>query len=409
LQDSSAPSLRWIARRARERLGASRATPSIDSLREAVMRGRWQLRPPWNLPVALLLFVALDALVFKTGLSERIASPRSDVGAVGYLVRFETARPATPGIDDALVIGASDVAYALNPAAAAATWPAARLRLVDGGMPGGNLRVDLYVLRKLDPRRDRYRMVVVALPYFDANQDGASDDEPNDIDQLAPILGVEDYVDFALTFPGVGRKTNALVRGFVGSAHWARQWRSFAMAPRRRLTEIARRERAGANYSYASNPDDERTLLTMIGLGLDPITGALRIPPRLAQRDRDLLRRFTRPRPRERAMELALDQAAYSHEWLGRIVSYYRGSRTRVVFVRMPAGPIRYARLEPPPGAPSIVDEFRHEPGVTILDPQLFTFLEKPELYFDPRHLNRAGSVEFSKTLLGALLPLEAP
>jgi len=93
------------------------------------------------------------------------------------------------------------------------------------------------------------------------------------------------------------------------------------------------------------------------------------------------------------------DKYRYRKEWLGRIVDRYRGTSTRVVFVRVPRAPV------PPPASgtalPSAISELA--PAVTIVDENAFTSIEKPEYFFDSLHLNAQGREEFSKQLAARL------
>jgi hypothetical protein len=91
--------------------------------------------------------------------------------------------------------------------------------------------------------------------------------------------------------------------------------------------------------------------------------------------------------------------ARYRRKWLGRILDRYRGSPTRVVFVRLARGPVpRPAYLVEKKS--SSIREFVAQPNVLLCDEHAFESLEHPELYKDAFHLNRDGSTLFSKLLV---------
>jgi hypothetical protein len=366
-----------------------------------------RLRAPLNLPMALLCFLACDALLTHSGLYERIVSPDSVAGSAWYFVQFEESRSPTARVWDVLVVGASEVAHSVYPAAAEAAWPSAPLHLVSGGLNGASTRVAYYLLRKLDPHKTRYRMVVVPLLWYHAFTQGQFDDNLGDVDRLAPTIGLGDYLEFSRSFDQWSLEIRALLVGLVGSAYLAPELRSFLTHPRQQLEWIAARKRSGARFNYASNDQAPNLGRDVVGLAFDPRTGALQFPPGLSDEERRLVIASVRPRPPRSAQILSRQNAAYYHEWLGKIVSYYRGTGTRVVFVCMPEGPIRVPWYEPPEGAPSLVDEFRGEPGVSVVDEATFKFLEKPEYFFGLRHLNRAGAGEFSKKLMQVLLEID--
>src|SRR5262249_28525087 len=117
-------------------------------------------------------------------------------------------------------------------------------------------------------------------------------------------------------------------------------------------------------------------------------------PPRLTAAERDALRArlLQPPAPQTGAL------AEYRRLWFGRITDRYRGSPTRIVFVRIPRGPItRPAALSD--ARRGVVRELSAQPGVLLLDERAFDALERPELFFDGLHLNATGRADFSPAL----------
>ena len=90
--------------------------------------------------------------------------------------------------------------------------------------------------------------------------------------------------------------------------------------------------------------------------------------------------------------------AAYQRTWFGRIIDRYRGSGTKIIFVRLPRGPIpRPAGLDSKPT--STIRELAARPNVLLCDEHAFESLEHPEFYKDGLHLNLEGSRQLSYLL----------
>jgi len=93
----------------------------------------------------------------------------------------------------------------------------------------------------------------------------------------------------------------------------------------------------------------------------------------------------------------------YRAHWLGKIVDLYAGTKAKIVFLEMPRGPV--ARMES--GVPAyVLDSLRSRPNVQVLPVDAFHDLERPELFADGLHLNRAGRPLFSQRLAQRLLEL---
>ncbi len=76
----------------------------------------------------------------------------------------------------------------------------------------------------------------------------------------------------------------------------------------------------------------------------------------------------------------------------------YRGSRTKIVFVRLPRGPVvRPDKLVRKKSAS--IREFARSPNVLLCDEHAFDSLERPEFFKDAVHLNREGCARFSAML----------
>ena len=131
----------------------------------------------------------------------------------------------------------------------------------------------------------------------------------------------------------------------------------------------------------------------MVGLEVDFSTLKATIPAWFNQAQRDTIRDLVRqPWPQNGRL------AAYRRKWFGRIIDYYRGSRTKVIFVRLPRGPVvRPDNLVRKMS--SSIREFGGRPNLFLLNEHAFDSLEHPEFFKDAEHLNRAGVTRLSLML----------
>jgi hypothetical protein len=174
----------------------------------------------------------------------------------------------------------------------------------------------------------------------------------------------------------------------------------FLLHPRERiaLVNLNRKGWAGWTYDY---DDEERS---MAGVSVNWKTRLITLPPGTEPTyrqifDQTLLRKPAPPNGMVRE---------YSLQWIGRIVDRYRDSPTRIVFIRLPRGPI--APLSDVPLNPqSSLRQFAKRPRVYIGDPMRYAQLERPDYFKDPLHLNRPGAHEFSTMLVDEVRELIGP
>lgn len=134
---------------------------------------------------------------------------------------------------------------------------------------------------------------------------------------------------------------------------------------------------------------------TLAGLRIDWQTNKATYPESLSARERqlidDVLLRPAEPQTGR--------MGAYRRECFGRILHRYQGSRTRLLFARVPRGPI--------PRPASLVQKRsavpRQLPGVTLLDEGLLNELEHPDFFIDPLHLNAEGCRRLTEILTRAV------
>jgi len=98
---------------------------------------------------------------------------------------------------------------------------------------------------------------------------------------------------------------------------------------------------------------------------------------------------------------------AYFRYWYGHILDLYRGTQTKIVFFRLPRGPV--SPPDYPPKRDSAIRQLASKPNVVVLDEHLFGELERPELFYDAMHVNREGSTRFTRMLAAEVARVLTP
>src|ERR1019366_9073006 len=131
------------------------------------------------------------------------------------------------------------------------------------------------------------------------------------------------------------------------------------------------------------------------GLRIDWPAWKVTFPPGLDQNQIDTVNRDLMRDPAPQTGRLA----AFRRAWYGRILDRYRGSPTKIVFVRLPRAPIPRPDSLRRAKSASIRDFASRVPNVLLCDEHAFDSLEHPELFRDALHLNREGIARFSPML----------
>jgi len=98
---------------------------------------------------------------------------------------------------------------------------------------------------------------------------------------------------------------------------------------------------------------------------------------------------------------------AFRTRWFERIVDYYRGSSTKVIFVQVPRWPMDAPLLRTLPNAPDLRDDERiRAPNVVFVDEHLAEDLEEPRYFYDMFHVNKLAREAFT-TRFGRVLRKE--
>jgi hypothetical protein len=346
----------------------------------------------WILLALASLFVA-DSLLFRTGWYTKFLEPDSSAGTLESRLYWLRTAPA-PAKPEILVVGDSRIAEGFS-ASIANTAAGGRFRFWNFGVSGATPRVWYYSLRAADPTRRRFAAIVFALgDYSDDDWFAEFDRRATDQSYLAMELGLRDCFSFAESMRdlplGIHALFGCLFRGIV----LRDDVQAFLARPGTRLQHAADWRAHGLAYlaAYAGQSAD------LNGLSIDWSTRTIHFPDRIPQTVRDNVERFVMRRPVAQTGEVA----RYRRRWLGGILDDYRDSSTRLIFLQLPRGPV----VDPATSQPhntGFIDSAARMSCVEVLPPGAFTDLERPELFFDGLHLNRAGRAIFSQRLAAIL------
>jgi hypothetical protein len=324
-------------------------------------------------------------MVFRTGLYSRLLEPDSSAGLLQSILDDEKRRVvASP--NEVLAIGDSRMGFrarAANEIEAQTGYHFATI-----AMPGSTPRVWYYMLREVDPTARRYAAILIGVNEYDDEDYEDLSNRETDIRYVTPLLRWTDVFPFVASYPEWRTRWEAgLAAVFKGYAYRA-DLQDFLVNHKFRMKKIegARRVGAALRYNQAWGSSD------LTGLSVDWKTMTIHFPEGSTDAQKRLLTGVL--------MRGTTDQTGlrgkYLRQWYGRIVERYRGSRTKIVFLRLPRGPVVRPNLVASKTA--VARELAaSNPQVRLLGEHAFDSLEQPHYFGDPLHLNDPGSQEFSR------------
>jgi hypothetical protein len=339
--------------------------------------------------LACLGVFGLDALAFRTRWYPQLLQPDSTTGLFEMVLWRE--RQAQKRYGDNLVVTVGDSRFGLAPKLSNETNPPPNYMLRSAGVAGTSVRDWYYMLRDLDPSANRYRAVVFGInSYDDEDEAFEPDDDVRSLHYAIARLRVTDAIDFAFSFHSWELRWEAFRGSLFKGLVYQTDLREFLSNPKKRI-RLARFNRSGFEewtYNYLG------TERSMAGLEIDWSALKAAFPPGADDNQRGTTENFLLYRPGPQTGRLA----AFRRQWFGRILDRYRNSRTKIIFLRLPRGPI------PRPdflsrAKSSSIRELAARPNALLCDEHAFDSLEHPELFGDGMHLNRAGVAKFSPML----------
>jgi hypothetical protein len=342
-------------------------------------------RPAAAILLALVGFFALDGLVFRTGLYTSILEPESSTGTFEQILRREQNAQSRYGAN--LIVTLGDSRFAYYPRVANQHTAETGFSFRQAGVAGTDARAWYYMLRDLDSTRRRYRAVVLGVDDYD-DEDGAYDigDDLATLHYCAARLRYSDILAFSRSFDSPRVQWEAFRGSLLKGLVFQRDILAFASHPVKRL-EYVKLVDGGFEewtYGYVDSKKD------VVGLKIDWDAMTATMPPG-NEAVLDQLTRFVLYRSHP---QTGL-HAAFRRKWFGRLIDYYRGTPTKIIFVRLPRGPI------PRPDTlvkklSSSIRELGARPNVLLAEEHAFDALETPELFKDAFHLNDAGCSRLS-------------
>jgi hypothetical protein len=199
-----------------------------------------------------------------------------------------------------------------------------------------------------------------------------------------------DAMEFAGSFHDPNLRWQAFRGALFKGLVYQSDFHEFLSNPARRFGKVRLNHWGYEEWTYGYVGSDR----SMEGLEIDWKTLTAKFPPGADDNQRSSVQSFLLRAPVPQTGRLA----AFRRQWFGRILDRYRGSRTKIVFLRLPRGPIpRPAFLARSTG--SVIRQLASRPNVILADEHAFDAIEHPWLFHDGMHMNKPGVVMFSTTL----------
>ena len=342
----------------------------------------------WSRIFAIIFFfAAFEGILFHTGLYSSIVEPDSTTGYMELQIRNELRRPK-PNHNQVLAVGHSRMA--LLPRVVNEQKPGTGYTFASIALGGSTTRQWYYALRSVDPDATKYAAIVI--PSDDYNEPDSYDyqsEREEDLHYMLARLELRDLLEFPWTYQDKKLQWES-VRGIIlKGTVYKRDFAEFLDHPVARIAKARYYASDSAGWYYGYGGLDEN----LTGLQIDWQHKTVQFPDRLpANRRQDIINEILSPRPPDQGR-----QTAYARYWYGRIIDHYRGSNTKLIFLRVPRAAV--SPPDAPPKLNSAVRQIATQPNVIVLDERLFNQLEHPDLFWDGYHLNRDGMEQFSRIL----------
>ena len=354
----------------------------VTPVEAASTRGVWP-----RILATIAFFIAFEGILFHTGLYSSVVEPDSSTGYMELQLRNEIRRPK-PNRNQVLAVGHSRMA--LLPRVVNEDKPGTGYTFASIALGGSTTRAWYYALRAVDPNARNYAAIVI--PTDDYNEpdsyDYQSEREP-DLHYLIARLEFHDLLEFPWTYRDKKLQWQ-IVRGMIlKGTIYKRDFLEFLDHPIARIAKVRYYNSDSAGWYYSYGGVDQN----LTGLQIDWQHKTMQIPDRVSDSQRQDLKNELFPTlPPDEGRE-----TAYLRYWYGRIIDHYRGSGTKLIFLRVPRAAVSPPDVPPKPA--SAVRQIASQPDVIVLDERLFNQLEHPDLFWDGWHMNRDGMEQFSKIL----------
>lgn len=338
--------------------------------------------------VALVLLILIECVIFRTSLYREWLKPNSFAGMLMLRCRLATTEKLHASKIVA-VVGDSRVREGFSPKDFDLLASSSGLKALNLGVSGSTPRVWHYLLKYLDPHCNAFSSIVIALPsYADEDYGLAMSTNKQDNRLLLPILTLVDIAEFVQSFPNQSDRQDIFLSSILKFYGYRHDIQDFLSHPLKRLDECKffREKWPESEYAYTGRDSS----LAGIGIRRNEIFG---LPERMNSTERDRLHIYIFPPPRQAAR--LPDE--YFAKWLGLLVSRYKNSNTKIIFIRMPTLPLPVQTNNP---STILTMNLLSKEHHVIVDPaDSFRSLEKPQFFYDDVHLNMVARHIFSKEL----------
>jgi hypothetical protein len=354
--------------------------------------GRRFRLPVWTV-ASLLLFLLVEALIFRLGWYNKYLEPLSSAGTVETYLSWLKRVPRGE-LPEVLMVGDSRIAEGFS-APAAGTADGNRIKYWNFGVAGSTPRVWYYELRDADPTRRRFTAIVFALDHYsDQDSIDSIQDRLIDLNFVIGRLRLSDCPDFASSMKSRANQARSLSGCLLKGIALRRDAQEFLLHRKDRLKHAKDWRVNGLGYisAYGGHAEDLR------GLSADFTTRTIHFPPGLDAERHDTVQFMVMPPPTPQIGETT----RYRKLWMGKIIDLYKDSPTQIVFLELPRAP-----LPIPEGAPPVFLQWAlGMPHVSALPMGTFRDLERPEVFYDGLHLNSAGRRIFTERIAAQIPPL---
>ena len=348
---------------------------------------------------ALVLLFGLDALLFRTHFYTSILEPDSSAGLLELVLWREKTAQQKAG--DNLVVTLGNSRMGFMPRIVDQLPRQTGYAIRTAGVAGSDPRTWYYLMRDLDPTANRYRAIVFGVDdYDDEDQAFHPDDDIRALHYCVARLRLGDTIEFARSFHSRDVQWEAFRGALLKGIALQSDLQAFLSHPLKRLAyiQLCHRSWPDWTYDYVESPRN------MVGLQIDWSTLKATYPPEMTGEQKDTVHGWLLHETYPQDGRLA----HFFGAWLGRIADRYRASRTKIIFVRLPRGPLVRPDYLAKKRSHTIRD-LASRPNVILADEHLFDVLEHPEFFKDAMHMNRDGVEKFSTMLADEVARILGP
>jgi hypothetical protein len=340
----------------------------------------------WTI-ISLLLFVGVEAAIFRTGWYGKYLEPGSSAGAVESRL-YWLSRPDPAKVPEILVVGDSRMAEGFSAPLADQTT-GGRVHFWSLGIPGTTPRAWYYELRDADPTRRRFSKIAIAIDqYADEDHDDDPADFILDLNFVIMRLRLSDCFGFATSMATLDREMHALSGCLFKGTTLRSDLQAFLFNRPDRIKRADDWRKNGLAYigDYPGRSEN------LDGLTADFEHRTIHFPPGLSDFTKDIITQMVMPAPVPQHGALT----RYRERWLTGILNLYKDSPTRIVFFELARAPLP----KPDSRAPQTwLHEALQHANVSALPQSTFRDLEHPQLFFDGLHFNKTGRHIFTERL----------